>query len=134
MEYSKAQLLNLANEYALELGVAPVAESVFESWISRQFFAGARSHGVRRGKNPEWTYPERTLQTVKLILTLQSLGARRTTQMVVCLWIFGTEFPSRRLQVALKSELRRIVRRQARGPSWFADHHSDLPKLTAAEQ
>jgi hypothetical protein len=89
---------------------------------------------LRRGVNPQWTYSDSTLATVKLILEFESLGATRTTQIMICLWIFGSEFPYKCIVAALKSELQRIVNRQERGPPWFHDHYSDLAKLSDAER
>ncbi|MGA8611669.1 MAG: hypothetical protein WB760_08095 [Xanthobacteraceae bacterium] len=134
MPYSKAELIAAANEFAREHGFPQASESVFESWINKKLVAGARPRGFRRGVNPEWTYPDSTLAAVKLILELESLGARRTAQIMICLWIFGSEFPHKRIVAALKSELRRIIKRQERGPPWFHDHYLDLAKLSKAER
>jgi hypothetical protein len=134
MPYSKAQLIALANECALELGLPPVSQSAFESWILRKYFEGAQPHGVRRGVNPGWTYPESTTEVVREILALQSLGATRTTQMIICLWIFGGKFSHQQIRAALKSELRRIVNREQRGRPWWTHHYNDLRNISEAER
>jgi hypothetical protein len=133
MPYSKAELIAAANEFAREHGFPQMSESAFESWIHKKLIAGARPRGFRRGVNPNWTYPDSTLGVLKLILEFESLGARRTTQVIIFLWIFGSEFSHKRIADALKSELQRIVKRQERGPPWFQDHYSDLAKLSEAE-
>ncbi len=134
MGLSKAQLLGAANEYARELGLPPVSESVLEGWIFSGFIPGAVARGVRRGTNPKWTYPDQTLEKVKLILALKSIGAARSSQTVVCLSLFGTEFSHKRVADALKSELRRVVKRQERGPPWFESPLEDLPRLSEVER
>jgi hypothetical protein len=134
MQYSKADLLALANECAVGLGLAPVSESVFESWISRKFFKGAKAHGIRRGVSPDWNFPETTADIVRKILALRSVGAVRSNQLVIGLWVLGTDFPFQRLRTALKSEFRRMIKRQERGSPWWTDHYKDLERASDAKR
>ena len=134
MQYSKADLLALANECALELGLAPVSESVFESWISQKFFKGAKARGIGRGVNPDWSFPETTADVIREILALRSVGAVRSNQLVIGLWVLGTDFPLQRLRTALKSEFRRMIKRQERGSPWWTDHYKDLERVSNAKR
>lgn len=125
MPWSKDQLLALANERAATLGLPAISESVFESWIDADLFKGADPHGVRRGVNPDWVYPDEVKETVEAILRLKSQGATRTAQLLVCLRAFGKRPPLVAVREAMKSELSRIVRRQERGPPWWKFHYGD---------
>jgi hypothetical protein len=134
MPYSKAQLLAVASERALQVGLLPISESVFESWIQHGLIEGARAHGARRGVNPDWTYGDEVKDTVELIVELKSQGALRNSQLMICLWAFGRNFPFRKIVAALKSELRRIVKQQARGRPWWKVHHDDLSEISEPER
>ena len=134
MPYTKAQLVVFANERALQLGLPPVTESVFESWIDGFLFRGAEAHGKRRAINPNWTYRDDVKDTVELIVELKSQGAARTSQLLICLCAYGRDVPFCEVKAALKSELRRIVQRQARGRPWWQTHYDDLPNISELER
>lgn len=134
MPLNKSELIDLANQYARELGQGPVSESCFESWIHRDFLEGAQARGIKRGLSPHWSYPDSAAERVKLILALISLGASRANQLVICLWLFGASFPPHRLKHVLKSELRRIVNRQGRRSPWWKCHYDDLANLSERER
>jgi hypothetical protein len=123
---TKAQLIDAANEAARALGLPPVSESVVESWIRKRLLKGARPRGRKRGVPPDWCFPDSVIDIVKNILVLKSLGAARTTQLVIGLVLLGFEMDHQRIRTALKSEFRRIAKRQERGPNWWKDHHKDL--------
>ena len=134
MPYTKAQLVVFANERALQLGLPPVTESVFESWIDGFLFRGAEAHGKKRAINPTWTYPDDVKDTVELIVELKSQGAARTSQLLICLCAYGRGVPFCEVKAALKSELRRIVQQQARGRPWWQTHYDDLPNISELER
>jgi hypothetical protein len=134
MPFSKSELIDLANQCASELGRPPISESCLEGWVTRKLLDRAHARGIRRGVNPNWSYPDSAVERVKLIVALQALGATRTSQLIVCLWLLGASFPPHRIGEALKSELRRLVKRQERGPPWWKDHYTAFERLSATER
>jgi hypothetical protein len=134
MPFSKGELLDIANARAAELGISSISESVFESWIDNRFAEGAHPHGHKRGVNPTWLYPDGAREAVVRIVELQAKGAKRKPQKLVCLWVLGTDFPSEEIIAALKLELRRITKRQERGPRWWQHHYDDIHNLSDAER
>lgn len=123
-----------ANECAAQLGLEPFSESVFESWIDNKIFDGATPYGHSRGINPTWLYSDEARDQISLIVKLKAQGAKRNTQLLVCLWVFGREFEFNDIIEALKSEFSRITKRLARGPVWWKCHYDDLAKLSEAER
>jgi hypothetical protein len=118
MPISKDGLLAIANQQAAEVGLPPYTMSVIESWIGHHFLEGATAHGRKRALNPKWDYPDEVRERVIQIVDFQAQGAKRNTQKMLCLWAIGVSFDNLQIIEALKSELQRIVKRQARGPAW----------------
>ena len=134
MPLTKTQLIVLGNEYAVAIGAPGFSESVFESWITNRLIHAAFPRGIKRGVNPNWEYADDVLERVKVIVLFRALGAKRHTQLLICLLAFGIEFPTREVGEALAAELRRIVNREQRGRPWFANRPEELARLSDADR
>jgi hypothetical protein len=134
MRVSKDDLLVSANQRAAELGMPPYTMSVIESWIGLGFLDCATPHGRKRALNPTWDYPEEARRRIVQIVGFQAQGAQRSAQKLLCLWAFGHIFNYVQVIEALKSELRRIVKRQGRGPAWWKYHYTAVRNLSASER
>jgi hypothetical protein len=134
MPYSKEELLAFANGCATQHGLSPITECVLESWIHDKLLNKAKPHGHSRGVNPTWLYSDYDCDTVRKIVELKALGAKRHSQLVICLWTIRRISFRSEIIVALKSEFSRIVRRQERGRIWWSYQYNNLGKLSEAER
>ena len=134
MPYLKEELLAFANECAAQHGMPPFSESVLESWIFYGLLRGAQPYGHSRGVNPTWLYSDHDRDTVRLIVELRALGAKRNSQLLICLWVFGSISFRSEIGRDLKSEFRRIIQRQGRGREWWDCSFDKLAKLSEAER
>src|SRR6185503_11143864 len=130
MPHSKEHLLDVANTRAAELGIRPASESVLETWINKGLLDGARARGHRRGINPSWDYPDEARDDVICIVELQANGARRHTQMLICLWLRGNDFKFDEVRSAVAAEFDRTAKRLLRSSPWWQHHFEDIKYLS----
>jgi hypothetical protein len=111
---TKAELLEALATKAAELGVEAPSQTKLESWINKKLFQGAAPKGRQRGISPNWAYTSDAVTAALECLKLESLGAKRVTQLRIGLAIAGCEVATHLLRRSLKSEGLRSIKRMRR--------------------
>lgn len=111
---TKAELLEALAAKAAELGVEPPSETKVESWINKKLFPGATPTGRQRGVAPDWAYTPGAIDAAFECLRLESLGAKRVTQLRIGLAIAGIDVATELLLKSLEVEGLRSIKRMRR--------------------
>ncbi|MCF8470415.1 MAG: hypothetical protein K9G30_06495 [Parvibaculum sp.] len=121
----KDQLLAILSAESARLGGGTVAESQFESWVTKGLVPRAKAHGRQRGLNPLWSYSDEAVEMAKTIVAAKAGGVSRTTALKVRLWLRGFDFPPEQVREALLEEFSRLMKRQRRRGEFDYDHRSN---------
>ena len=126
MPITRVDLAAALNEAASKNGLPPFTERGIRNLVDMHILPKAIPHGVQRGQNPDWLYPDSTIGLIEPIIELKRHGAKSADELLVGMAILVEGYEFDRVKRALSRLLRKLVKRQQRQfTGWQYDHRHD---------
>jgi hypothetical protein len=123
---TRQELTAALNQAASKNGLPLFTERAIRHLVDQHILPKAIAHGVQRGENPEWRYPDHALELIEPIVELKRHGAKSADELIVGMAILVEAYEFDRVKRALTRLLRKLVKRQQRQlTGWQYDHRHD---------